>query len=1073
VRIDGPLASWLAVLQAATPSTLGQAVPARVYARTVLAGAVPRFFLLNIDPRGLHPALPQLVNRLDVDGDGDVELTVRVTPDVTVSTDGAQVLGATIKIERATPALEIRDLSIDLVVRIDRALTPPDNSASAQFLVAGHDTGAQPLVRSLTLRASSVATGAADTVGFERTTAITIEADAGGAGSGGIDHPLLLRVVSRTGASTSGLAAVVPPTTAAGLPIDLPIDLGGSGAAQIAISIPDEAGAMTIGTRAAVELRRPDLHPELPAPGIRATMMSTVRSVSGGTPVLRDRVGWIAPSPVAVFLAADDLVTARRTVLETAALPTSFDVDNDPKRGSVDVPHLQFTAGSTLEWLRLRDEQPGSGARFRRLAVSVGRLPLSLGLRLETSPETALRAILSAHDGVDRVLAEPLGFAAVLLGRDAAQLPAVDAAGRPAALNPAEQTIAFDFDDVPVDHPTVLPRLLGSARALKFLRVQEKTPAPTAAHADANAGLVIDLRLGDDLRTGPSNKVGAVDRSLRAQLFGQVQPMVGEREHTRLLIRAGALPDRTIVDLKTLPAADGDPGYFGLRLWGQCRWVSALALDRSADPMTVEGHPRRIRVALPRTPDGYLDVKRDRGGLFVDTTEPVDAHVSLLDDDGLDPDGGLRRLTVEARLEKDLQVPTVDDGLEVKADAGVSARVAVTRADLSPLAVRATPQVGVQQRSEDPAAPAVLEALTARIHGVMRLRQGGDPGFVPDGDEEVTHIQLELAPNRVNRAFRVLQRERTRPDPATEFTTRDTSKMRLANLPPKLTLIHREGPPLGDDGKGPFSSRRASKTEVVLSEPSGTAVLWSEPRQRPHDGPRAGADAGIGVSWLSIDSLPRRLILTPLLDGRYAPGETRPHNFADIPDDWTRDGLMLQTSDPIAIREMLQAAWDRDHPAGSPTAWGLTYIRLLELALAPIPDGDALPAFQLWTPSRRLATSADFEKPPAVLGILVGNGLAVTLDLDKFEQRTTEASPRWDDLPGGDWKLMAELQLDAFAGEVSVGDPLGGLPPVRAAGGPGKWWVRATDAFPWFLGGGSVALGNTGGGAFHANRIFA
>jgi hypothetical protein len=406
-------------------------------------------------------------------------------------------------------------------------------------------------------------------------------------------------------------------------------------------------------------------------------------------------------------------------------------------------------------------------------------------------------------------------------------------------------------------------------------------------------------------------------------------------------------------------------------------------------------------------------------------------------------------------------------------DDGASGRVALAATGIAPVAVRATPQVVVAQRAVD-RDTTELAALTARVYGVTHVRQGGDPGFTPAADEAVTRFDVRLAASRPNKAIRVQTNERL--DTTSAF--RPAFKLRVADLPDRITMVSREAPPSTDsvDGAAQRTSRRNSKLDLTLTARSGPAAIWSEPLQRPFDGPRdtATADAGIGVTWLGIDALPRRLIITPLVGGRYASGSTRPPNFSDIPSDWTRDGLRLQASDELVIRDMLQAAWDRDESATGRFAWGLTYIRELRLAPdTPTADGTEPPALFLWSPSRRPPAGGDFAEPDgAALGIKVDAGLRATLDLDKYEQIHDQASPRWDALPGGGWKLLAEVQLDRYGSEVTLSELFGVTDPVRGGDGPGEWWVRSTGAWPWWLGGGSVAFGNTGGPPFHKNRIF-
>ncbi|HWL37823.1 MAG TPA: hypothetical protein VNQ77_16675 [Frankiaceae bacterium] len=1065
---------WLTTLHGIVPASVGSASPARIYARTALGAAAPKWFLLQVDPNGLHAAMPTVVNRLNVDGAAGDDLQVRVTPDIVAGPSGGSVEGAVIEVKAINAAQSLTGLRLDIGVRLDGPIVPPDGAADAQYVVLGIDAGAHPLPATITIVVAFESGGAAGTVGATSSTRVTLGTDTGGAVAVA-DHPLLLRVETHTGASRTQSAMTVVPMTPGGVVVDLPVTVPGLPGGQttnvavpVDIAVPDESGPRTAATKTRVELRRPGVRPHL-APPAALTWLSEIRAVEAGKPVTRDRIDWSAGYPVTLVLVTDDLVSARHTVVETSPLPLRLAFDSDSRRATRTVPHIQYDADVALDWLRLRDDQPNGTDDYRYLAVHALRVPVSLGLRLETAPGKPLRVVLSRHDSTEEPLPEPLGGAAALLGRHAAQLPPSPAGGLPQPLDLAEQTVAVDLDDVPVTHATVPPRLYVSLRAARYARVQQNTPGPfEEVHANKDSGLVVDLRLGPDERG--RTKV-LPHRALRLQMFQQVEPGPGETApvHTRLLVRAGSLPDRTVVDLRTeKPATPGAAGYFGLRVWGRLRWVQALHLDRAAGPAAVDGTPMRLHVALPDAPrDGWIDVRRDDTGLFVKATEPVEAEVGMVKSDGLSPGSPLTRVVARVAIDESAELPAVPVGEMhvVGRGRGVSARVAVTGATLAPLAVRATPQVAMLQI---PGATPVTEALTARVYGVTEVRQGGDPGFVPAADETVTRLFLALHDERVNKALRVRRRERK----DATAPARDVQKVAIADLAEQLTVVSREGPPVGDD-RSPLvvGLRRPSLTSLTLSRQTGRVVLWSEPEQIPYDGPRSSPPqaAGIGVTWLAIDALPRRLELAPLFDARYVPAaETRPENWPDIPADWTRDGVRVRTSDTLTIRDLLQGNWDRDKTDGSATVWSLAYIRELRLATDPVPDGSSLPTVWICNPSRRLDDSA-FEEPESVLGVRV-DGLLLTLDLDKYEQ-PGPGTPHWDDLPAS-WPLRAEVQFRDYGGQVSVGKILGTFDPTLGGGGPGEWWVRSVDGWLFFLGGGSAALGNTGGPPYHKDRIF-
>lgn len=1070
--------SWLQALHDATPAELGAASPARVYARTRLGSEAARWFLLSVDPDGLHAALPTVVNQLDVAGSGAPDISVRVTPDIVAGPSGADVRGAQLEIRRLDGAGDLVGLKLDIGVRLDGPIAPPDGASNAQFVVLGIDAGATRLPNVITIVAAFESTGTSGAVGATATTRVTLSSDTG-APTASPDAPLLLRVETYTGASRAQTATAVVPTTPTGGVVDVPISIPGlpggtTGSVPVAvqISVPDEAGPMTVATRTQAQLRRPGLRPHL-VPPVSVTLLSEVRATSPA--VVRDRIDWRSSQEVTLVLFSEDRVTGRRTVVETAVLPGSVSLDIDPLREPATAPHVQYDAEGALDWVRLRDEKPAATEDLRHLVVHALGLPASLGLRTEVAEGKPLRIVLSRHTTTEEELPEALRGAAVLLARHVAQLPPAPPVGVPTPLALAEQTVAVDLDQVPDTHPRTPPRAFVSLRSARYARVQEDVQAPVdePVHAGPDGGLVVDLRLAPDERTSAEGREQTVlaHRSLRLQRFAEVAPADGEKPavHSRLIVRAGSVPDRTVVDLRTEPGATpADPGSLGLRVWGPLRWVQVLNVAEAVAHDAVDGPRGRLLVAVPATPERWVDVVTNPAGLAVTATDPVEADVAMLDPDGVDPGRLLTRVVARVMVDGQVELPSVPDGFEVLArNRGLTGRVALTGTSLPPLAVRATPQVAMLQRPATPTAQ--TEAVTARVYGVLGVRQGGDPGFVPDSDETVSRVVLRLHDARVNKALRVRRRER--PDAAA--AARDVLKLSIADLAETLTVVSREGPPRGDERRPVvLGTRRPTTTSLTLSRTTGRVVLWSEPDQRPHDGPRsvASQSAGTGVLWLSIDALPRRLEVTPLFDARYVPDdETRPRNWPAIPSSWTRDGIRLGTSDPLTVREVLQGGWDRDKTDGTATRWGLTYIRLLRLVTDPMPDGGPLRRLWVWNPSRRLDDDA-FDEPNSVLGVRVDSGLLLTLDLDKYEQ-SAPGTPHWDDLPPA-WPLLAEVQFQDYGGEVSVGKELGTFDPTIGGAGPGSWWVRSVDGWLFFLGGGSAALGNTGGPPYHKDRIF-
>ena len=1058
------------VLGEAAATIPGEVNPLRVFARTVHAGAPERWWVLTIDASLGNPPGLRLVNRIDVTGDGAADVKVRVTPQVVTLPNNDAKDVVTVEVMPVTQGTVVNDLVLDVGVRLDAPIAPPDDAPDAEYIVITFDTRDLPLLRRQTLLLEVDEDGTEGTVGFARETHVNLGTDAGGLGPGAAGKPLALEVETRTGATRRVTARVVPPTLEDGTPAGVPTVLNRE------INVPNEAVAPAEGVHALVELTRPADPPHMPAPGLDVIWTSRQRR-AGADPVFQDVL--VAKPSVPVELVADtvDLVTAARTFVATSAIQSRFDLDNDPLRESRDVPHLRYTAAGRLDSLDVRAERPGSDGRLRHVVVAAAGLPRSLGLRLELVGGEPLRAVLSAADDVRKPIPPPqtLGGMAFLAARELGQLPPLDSQGRPTPLALGEQTFVFDLDDVPVGDPAARPLAFGSGRALPYFRVAAATPAPKPRHADADDGLVIDLRLAEDVRSpAPHEAPRALDRALRLQLFRR-DPVGGTL--TRLLARAGGLPDVTLADLKALPPnpdVEGDPGYFGLRLYGECRWVSATFMDSAAHVQSVDGRPRRLRVSVPRTPTDYLDILRDATGLAVDATEPVEAHVALTDREGIGGDPTFTRLTALATLGAKLALPPVDDGVQVEASPSATGRVALVGPGIPFVAVRATPQVAIRQAPASAAGPARAQATTARIYGLTGVRQGQTEEIVAAEGETLTHVHLGLDPARANRAGRLLVREEHQPDPATGPVVRDALKLRVADLPPSMRFVNREGVPTWLDGR---LVKNPSQLRLELSARSGPGVIWSESVQRPHDGPRAGSDVGIGVRWLAIDSVPPLLVVTSLSDERYAPGRTSPRNWPEVPDSFTRDGFQFQASEPLAIRELLQVAWDRDRePAASTSAWTLLYIRRIELGLDPVPVGTEPPAFRIWPLAHRPASGGDFAEPDAVLGVEVDDGLKVTFDLDQFETHTTAARPRWDELPGNQWLLRSEVQLDRYEGEFSVGKTFlaeqAPDDPVRGGEGPGLWYVRAAHGWPIVVGGGSAAFGNAGGAPFHRDRIW-
>lgn len=1076
------LAAFIDALHGGVTGALGAAVPVRAYASTRFGAAAPRWFVLTIDPHALHPLVPRASNRIDVGGTSTADLEIRLTPTLAVSTSGATVRGATIDVRLVNPSAELRDLHVDIGIRLDGPIAPPDDASDAAYLVLDIDATTQPLARSITIDAALDAVGTAGTVGAVTTTAVTVHVDSGGA-TAAVDHPVRLRFETHTGSTSRRDATVVIPVGIDGLPLDLPVDLGLGGiiggvggsttTAPVVTSINVPGSVVTAGVAGLVELERPGLRPHLDQAGAELTWRSEIRAIEDGEPVTADRFDWRAPYDVEAWFQLRDKVSAEKLTLWTSALPHDLAVDMDPRRADRNEPHVKITAESSLEQFRMQREQPQSTEDGRMVAVAVDGVPTSVGLRLETAVDSPLRVIASAAGSVTADLPAPLGAAAVLVGRDLDQLPPLDGSLRPTAVPFADQTVAVDLDDVPSASTLARPMTYASLRALRYGRIEANTRAPVdePVHADEDGGLVVHLKLAEDRRDGDKDTARR-PRALRLQRLAaeDAAPTI----HDRLLVRVGELPDELVVDMKAVP---GPPSSFGLRIWGECRYVQVLQLETAASAESIDSAGQRFHLAIPKTAARYTDVTTGDGvGTFVDATEPISAEVAIVDPGGIgrregeEPDvEPFNVLVAAAQIAGDLGLPAVADGLQVDAGgAGVSSRVAVAYTGVPLLALRPTPQVAIRSLAAD-RATSTVEALSARTYGVTHLRQGAPVDPPAAADEDVTHLRVVLHPDRVNRSLRIAMFERLPEQPV----PRPSMKARIAFVPPEITLVNREAPFPVAPRPANVTNRRPSKLDLRLSEPSGAVTIWSEPLQRPHDGPRdtATVDGGVGVSWLGIDALPRRLIITPLFSERYAPGLTRPGNFMP-PADWTRDGLRLQSSDDLHIRDFLQVAWDRDESATGRFAWGLGFIRRLELFPDPVADGAEPPALHLWNPGLRPAAGGDFAEPASGLGIRVDDGLRVTLDLDKFEQLASTPNPRWDALPGDGWVLLAEVQLDRFGGEVSLSEEIGAFDPVEGGNGPGLWWVRSTDKWPGFLGGGSVAFGNNGGPPFHATRLF-
>ncbi len=1109
--------------------------------------------LLHIDVGG-----GVIENLLDIDDDGQPDLGVTVTPEFSVADPGGGsglgLRGVHIAIRTMPEGRILSGLRLDLGVRLGQthALDGPFTDARqiGEYVVVRLEAPSGPFPERLkaTLR---------------------IHQD-GEEGTAGYTSRIIGYVESRMpGIAPPGATLAIGHWTWKGptRPVEprVPPRFGLPDSIRRVIRVPNESSEPDAHDELVAEIVRPEAAPNLfglPAelhpggapldPGIRFDYSETVLQA---TPTKTTRFS-IRVDSIGIGLRLTTIEHPKNKAfgMRSNRLPTRVEIDYDPMR-SWELPQFIYTANDTLGDFDMRAEDPDGASALRHMAIRAAEVPVRIGLRLggNAGADAPLRVFGSDSDNVYKPMPSALGRFVVVGGRDIGTLPPAERRVTKRDFIPGldvnvpwpAHAITFDLDDTPPS--SVLPaRMVAGAQDLVYLRVEERpTHAQDAqhvdrwdaelVHADEGAGLVVDLRRAPTLRPGVGT---GTERPLRLQVYKVPAPTVAEKEHaSRLIVRAGSIPDRLVIDYKHVAAqSPADSDYVGLRVsGGECKHVQALFVDKPAEKTDLLG-AGRISVAMPNTPHGFVDVARDHdGALQVTSSETVQAFAGLALSRGLDAEGDfqglLKRMVMHASLP-----PTPDDGaapsLRISASAGTlavssagvgtSGRIALGETLL--LSVRATPQAVAKQVLACVPRPAHLEggeggfisrllrllgrlrvpslgecrqgfelqpklgALSARVIGLRELELTSNPENIPGhlpagGSEEGMRIRATFSEGRVNRAFRFLLGDvwKPRDRPLEEYRA---VKFRAAGVPETVAFSFLKGSPLNSS-----QLRKPSIVHLDLSERSGEAELVLEQPEIAYEFLRRGVQVGRGVTMLSIDSLPRRMVITQLFDERYAPGLTWPWNWPDRPGGWSPDGTRFQVSDATTIRELFKIGWSKDFladwewiPPGSDgllTSWERLHISQLVLRpTRPIAGADGLPSFFLWTPSRRPAEGGD--EGDQAIGFGTSPGVAVTLDADILEHRRTlrigESSEfDWQQEVNREiWKAVAEIQLQDFEGQVTVSPTFSMLEiidsPIRDNIRAGKWWLRSVGALPFELG--SAGLGSEGIHGLNRTRLF-
>ena len=390
---------------------------------------------------------------------------------------------------------------------------------------------------------------------------------------------------------------------------------------------------------------------------------------------------------------------------------------------------------------------------------------------------------------------------------------------------------------------------------------------------------------------------------------------------------------------------------------------------------------------------------------------------------------------------------------------GLTGRVAVSK-DLDRfVAARATPQAFLRTAASPTSTDPAPRAITARVYGVRAAGVAADPA----GPHT---FPLVLHPDRVNLAFRSGIREL---DGRFAPAERDLLRARIETLPDEVWVS---------------ADPAAQQYELRANLRTGPCVFWMEPGlMRGTDaGSRAGTPAGVGLVEGQIDGLPRRLCVTVMPSDALPEAELEPpwDTPAGPPAGWRVPGLKAEVSEASRIEFLRIVAWSRDHRDDPEQIfWSRTYATFLEFAqeeppVAPLPP--VLTPLWIWLPGE--IDPENEKKPENGLGFAITSpngaalpGVLVTLDLDQHMLTTDRAFTRWDELSG--WDLATELQMQDYAGAVTVASTANGVAAGDMGAGPGEWFLRIVDGRPWYVGSGSAYFGNTGiGSPITLPRIF-
>ncbi len=599
-----------------------------------------------------------------------------------------------------------------------------------------------------------------------------------------------------------------------------------------------------------------------------------------------------------------------------------------------------------------------------------------------------------------------------------------------------------------------------TARHLRRLRLLFGLPRPVnPRYAVDGDGLVAEVVLD------PAD--GDHPRSLRVRR--DTAGPADDPGTSRLVLRVGALPDTTVVDLRPgnpfpTDASPAVPLSAGIE--GQLRRVAALVQGRDdlARGAPTDGHRRDgAWVTLPE-PAARLDLSVDSTTVHVLPSHGMRVDASLRSTAGLGSSDPFHLVqgSVSTGGEVKVRLPQTDGSTGLDAPMGVSGRVALSSRVLDGgvsdtlLAVRATPQARLALRRIPPSPDGSTDER--RVVDDVTLRWLGVTGGDKPADGATPRFTGSLGVTRTNNAFRAgitLTDDRIVP------STWVLARARIADVPESVSVeAHTD----------------TNEFKVNLNRRGGRVLLVAQPPHVPTSGWGAGSIVGVGLVQAQVDALPANLQLDLL--GGTNPQQAEPFNSS--PDsNWVRAGFRIQTDGQLVVRSLqiidvamvrpstFPSAW-YDTPLVPPTAfWSQTAASLLQIDSE---DGSPPGALWIWTPhepppvSSRIA--GDWEGLDSWIGYKIESPALVTLQIQPYEATTTDLSTWWHD--GLSWLLKAEFQMQSYRGEVTVD---GVFPSGDTDAGPGKWTLRVPDGVPPV--GDQIVFGNTGGWAGNRPRIFA